>query len=233
MALQIVGSSGIVVGADVSLEMLKSARVRLTASIYSAVNADGQALPFKGGAFDAVVCQLGLQFFRRPATGIEPDMPPEGISASGQCGRCAMARHAAHCRRQEPRQVTVHLLPERYWNIPYGPLAQQQRNRISLRRYKLGFGLGLVPRRPPMFARLKGQRGGGGAKHLFHRLGDVRLATSAQILSALCFTCRASTASTREFVEVLVASSAHAKLCCRTDRSSCPDLWPAAGAPGD
>src|SRR5215469_8352865 len=58
-AIQIVGSAGFVVGADISLEMLQSARIRLDQSSYSAVNADGQALPFKNGAFDAVVCQLG------------------------------------------------------------------------------------------------------------------------------------------------------------------------------
>jgi ubiquinone/menaquinone biosynthesis C-methylase UbiE len=70
MAIQIVGSAGFVVGADISLEMLKSARVRLHEPSYSAVSADGQALPFKDGAFDAVVCQLGLQFFPSPAAGI-------------------------------------------------------------------------------------------------------------------------------------------------------------------
>ena len=70
VAIQIVGSAGFVVGADISLEMLRSARVRLDEPLYSAVNADGQALPFRDGAFDAVVCQLGLQFFPRPAAGI-------------------------------------------------------------------------------------------------------------------------------------------------------------------
>jgi ubiquinone/menaquinone biosynthesis C-methylase UbiE len=70
MAIQIVGSAGFVVGADISLEMLKSARIRLDEPSYSAVNADGQTLPFKDSAFDAVVCQLGLQFFPSPAAGI-------------------------------------------------------------------------------------------------------------------------------------------------------------------
>jgi len=69
-AIQIVGSAGFVVGADISLEMLQSARIRLDQSSYSAVNAEGQALPFKNGAFDAVVCQLGLQFFPTPAAGL-------------------------------------------------------------------------------------------------------------------------------------------------------------------
>ena len=34
------------------------------------VAADGQALPFKDGSFDAVICQLGLQFFPDPARGL-------------------------------------------------------------------------------------------------------------------------------------------------------------------
>jgi ubiquinone/menaquinone biosynthesis C-methylase UbiE len=70
MAIPIVGDTGFVVGADISLEMVKSAHVRLDAPLYWQVNGDGQALPFKDGAFDAVVCQLGLQFFPNPAAGL-------------------------------------------------------------------------------------------------------------------------------------------------------------------
>src|SRR5689334_21954734 len=70
MAIQMVGSAGFVIGVDISLEMLKSARIRLDEPSYSVVNADGQALPFQDGAFDAVVCQLGLQFFPSPAAGL-------------------------------------------------------------------------------------------------------------------------------------------------------------------
>src|SRR5215472_9173964 len=32
--------------------------------------ADGQALPFADGSFDAVICQLGLQFFPNPGRGL-------------------------------------------------------------------------------------------------------------------------------------------------------------------
>lgn len=70
MAVPIVGDTGFVVGADISLEMVKSAQVRLDAPLYWPVNADGRALPFEDGAFDAVVCQLGLQFFPDPAAGL-------------------------------------------------------------------------------------------------------------------------------------------------------------------
>jgi ubiquinone/menaquinone biosynthesis C-methylase UbiE len=70
MAVPIVGDTGFVVGADISLEMVKSARVRLNETLYWPVNADGQALPFVDDAFDAVICQLGLQFFPNPAAGL-------------------------------------------------------------------------------------------------------------------------------------------------------------------
>jgi ubiquinone/menaquinone biosynthesis C-methylase UbiE len=70
MALPIVGDTGFVVGADIALEMVKSARIRLNESSYWPVNADGQALPFEDGVFDAVLCQLGLQFFPKPAAGL-------------------------------------------------------------------------------------------------------------------------------------------------------------------
>lgn len=70
MALPIVGAAGLVIGADISPEMIQSARKRLNESAFCPVAADGQALPFKDGVFDAVICQLGLQFFPDPACGL-------------------------------------------------------------------------------------------------------------------------------------------------------------------
>jgi ubiquinone/menaquinone biosynthesis C-methylase UbiE len=70
MALPIVGAVGLVIGADISPEMLKSARKRLDEPSFCPVAADGQALPFKDGVFDAVICHLGLQFFLDPACGV-------------------------------------------------------------------------------------------------------------------------------------------------------------------
>ena len=67
MACPIVGTSGIVIGADIAPAMLRAARVRLNQSSFGPVAADGQALPFSDGSFDAVICQLGLQFFPDPA----------------------------------------------------------------------------------------------------------------------------------------------------------------------
>ena len=68
--LPALGDTGILVGADISPEMLESARRRVNHAGFWSVVADGQALPFQTGCFDAVVCQLGLQFFPDPARGL-------------------------------------------------------------------------------------------------------------------------------------------------------------------
>jgi ubiquinone/menaquinone biosynthesis C-methylase UbiE len=69
-AASIAGASGAVIGADISAAMLEGARGRLNGPSFLPVAADGQALPFRDGCFDAVVCQLGLQFFPDPARGL-------------------------------------------------------------------------------------------------------------------------------------------------------------------
>ena len=89
MAIPIVGNAGFVVGADISLEMVTSARARLDDPLYWPVNADGQALPFKDDAFDAVVCQLGLQFFPNPAAGLSEFR--RVVRAGGMVAVCVIA----------------------------------------------------------------------------------------------------------------------------------------------
>jgi ubiquinone/menaquinone biosynthesis C-methylase UbiE len=59
-----------VIGADISTAMLGATRDRLNQPLFLPVAADGQALPFRDGSFDAVICQLGLQFFPDPARGL-------------------------------------------------------------------------------------------------------------------------------------------------------------------
>ena len=70
MTIPIVGTSGVVIGADISPAMLEGARQRLNEPSFWPVAADGQALPFPDGSFDAVLCQLGLQFFPEPTLGL-------------------------------------------------------------------------------------------------------------------------------------------------------------------
>jgi SAM-dependent methyltransferase len=71
MMLPIVGASGfVIIGADISPAMLEGARARLNEPLFWPVAADGPALPFRDGSFDAVICQLGLQFFPDPALGL-------------------------------------------------------------------------------------------------------------------------------------------------------------------
>ena len=47
MSIPIVGDTGFVVGADISLAMVTSARIRLDAPLFWPVNADGQSLPLE------------------------------------------------------------------------------------------------------------------------------------------------------------------------------------------
>jgi len=69
-ALPAIGPSGTLVGVDISPEMVRSAVKRISDTRFLPVAADGQQLPFRNGCFDAVVCQLGLQFFPDPARGL-------------------------------------------------------------------------------------------------------------------------------------------------------------------
>src|SRR5919109_116123 len=69
-ALAIVTPAGRVIGADIAPAMLTAARTRLGAGVFQPVVMDGQALAFRDGSFDAVVCQGGLMFFPDPARGL-------------------------------------------------------------------------------------------------------------------------------------------------------------------
>jgi ubiquinone/menaquinone biosynthesis C-methylase UbiE len=66
-----IGPSGCLIGVDIAPPMLESARGRLNEPTFLPVAADGQALPFPDRCFDAVVCQLGLQFFPNPGLGLK------------------------------------------------------------------------------------------------------------------------------------------------------------------
>ena len=69
-ALPVLGPTGMLVGADISPEMVRSAVQRVGDTRFLPIAADGQELPFRNGCFDAVICQLGLQFFPDPARGL-------------------------------------------------------------------------------------------------------------------------------------------------------------------
>jgi ubiquinone/menaquinone biosynthesis C-methylase UbiE len=70
MAIGLVGSSGLVIGADISCAMLAAAHARLSGQPFCAAAMDGQALAFRDASFDAVLCQLGLMFFPDPLRGL-------------------------------------------------------------------------------------------------------------------------------------------------------------------
>ena len=70
VALSILQRDGRVIGADISPAMLHAARARLGSDTFRPVATDGQALAFRDRSFDAVVCQLGLQFLPDPVRGL-------------------------------------------------------------------------------------------------------------------------------------------------------------------
>lgn len=69
-ASAVVGSHGCVIGTDISLGMLVTARGDLPVGSRRLVAADAQALPFASDCFDAVICQLGLMFVPDPTRGL-------------------------------------------------------------------------------------------------------------------------------------------------------------------
>jgi len=77
----------VVFGADVSEPMLRSARSR---GVQRVVAADAPALPFANAALDAVICQLGLQFFPDPLGALREVfrvLRPDGRGAFSTVGR--------------------------------------------------------------------------------------------------------------------------------------------------
>jgi ubiquinone/menaquinone biosynthesis C-methylase UbiE len=68
--VDIVGTSGSVIGGDISPTMFEAARRNLKGLPVRLEVLDGQALPFPDRQFDAVTCQLGLMLFPDPARGL-------------------------------------------------------------------------------------------------------------------------------------------------------------------
>jgi SAM-dependent methyltransferase len=123
MTLPIVDASGVVIGADISPAVLEGARGRLDDPSFLPVAADGQALPFGNESFDAVICQLGLQFFPDPALGLREFRRAlriggcAGVCASPpvtghRCGACLPMRSPAFCRSSEISSISPPGRPE-------------------------------------------------------------------------------------------------------------------------
>jgi len=89
LATSVVEPTGLVVGADISPAMLKAARARFGTESLLAVTADGQTLAFKDATFDAVLCQLGLQFFPNPARALSEFR--RVLRASGRTAVCVIS----------------------------------------------------------------------------------------------------------------------------------------------
>lgn len=87
--IPVIGASGRLIGADIAPAMLEAARGRLKESTFLPTPADGQALPFADATFDAVVCQLGLQFFPDPGLGLKEFR--RVLRAGGRAGICVIS----------------------------------------------------------------------------------------------------------------------------------------------
>jgi ubiquinone/menaquinone biosynthesis C-methylase UbiE len=112
-----IGASGRLIGVDIAPAMLESARGRLNEPTFLPAAADGQALPFPDGTFDALVCQLGLQFFPNPGLGLQEfrrvlrDGRRAGICVISSADRAPMWGILADvlARLLPEQQQTVHL----------------------------------------------------------------------------------------------------------------------------
>jgi ubiquinone/menaquinone biosynthesis C-methylase UbiE len=67
---ELVGPNGQVIAGDISSTMLDSAKRNQKDPPIRLAQFDGHALPFPGGYFDRVICQLGLAFFDDPPRGL-------------------------------------------------------------------------------------------------------------------------------------------------------------------
>ena len=75
-AAEVVGHEGLVVATDFSVPMLEQARLKLGALPIRLAAMNGQALAFRSGTFDKVLCQFGLMFFPNSE---------KGMGSSGAC----------------------------------------------------------------------------------------------------------------------------------------------------
>jgi len=136
MALPLVGTEGVVVGADISPEMLTSARTGMYASPFLPVAADGQALPFRDASFDAVVCQLGLQFFPDPARGVEEFR--RVLREGGRVAICVISAPDRAPMWGNLADVLSRVLPE-LRNVLFLSFALQDPNRLEAMLVGAGF----------------------------------------------------------------------------------------------
>jgi len=70
MTADAIALAGRVVGADISLPMLRGALAKVGTRPIRLAAMDGQALALRAAVFDVAICQLGLMFFPDPLAGV-------------------------------------------------------------------------------------------------------------------------------------------------------------------
>ena len=136
MALPIVGTEGIVIGVDISPAMLTSARTGLSGSPFLPIAADGQALPFREASFDAVVCQLGLQFFPDPVRGVAEFR--RVLREDGRVAICVISAPDRAPMWGNLAEVLSRFLPELH-NVLFLSFAMHDPNRLEAMLVGAGF----------------------------------------------------------------------------------------------
>jgi SAM-dependent methyltransferase/uncharacterized protein YbaR (Trm112 family) len=135
--LPVIGPSGTLVGADISPEMVRSAVQRVRDTRFLPITADGQELPFRNGCFDAVICQLGLQFFPDPARGLSEFR--RVLRPGGRASVCVISNPDRAPMWGFLAEAIAHLCPEKR-DILMASFALADENRVE----KLFKGAGFV-----------------------------------------------------------------------------------------
>jgi ubiquinone/menaquinone biosynthesis C-methylase UbiE len=111
-AADIVGTSGSVIGGDISPAMIATARRNLEGLPIRLEVLDGQALPFPDCQFDAVTCQLGLMLFPDPARGLSEFL--RVLRPGGHAAVSVTTHRSAHCSRASaPSSLGTYLTERR------------------------------------------------------------------------------------------------------------------------
>ena len=138
LALSLVGDSGLVVGADISLAMLDAARARLSSGQFLPVVSDGEALVFPDARFDAVLCKqtLHLSFSLADPARLEQLLGAAGFS-DVRVTRETREGTVASFEYWAPIEAGTGQMPQAYLALP-APIRRAVREEVQARLSPFG-----------------------------------------------------------------------------------------------